>query len=124
MSNELIKKHLSLDQRFIKKIPYSSPLTDKKELYSILTWWVRLSGSSSTVGDLNGKKSDPTPLVHFKKGDIIFKIHSDTTKDGVKEFLKNKENPWLLIENKNGYKNLVTNHINKKPIKGFYMYRV
>lgn len=123
MSNELIKKHLSLDQKFIKKIPYSSPLADKNELYSILTWWVRLS-DSNTVGDLNGKKSDPTPLVHFKKGDIIFKIHSDTTKGGVKEFLKNKENPWLLIENKNGYKNLVTNYINKKPIKGFYMYRV
>ena len=50
-------------------------------------------------------------------------INLDSNKDGVSIFLKNKTNPWILIDNQNGTKNKITNNINKEPIRGFYIYR-
>ena len=50
-------------------------------------------------------------------------INLDSNKDGVSIFLKNKTNPWILIDNQNGTKNKITNNINKEPIRGFNIYR-
>jgi|GEM_PF-3445914 len=56
-------------------------------------------------------------------------INADPNRSGVLEFLENKENKenkennWIVIENENGIKNKVTNRIDSKPIKGFYMYK-
>ena len=122
MSIEIIDKYLSINKHFIKKIERSFPLKDKNTLYDILKWWMIVSkldriGSSK----LNGN----TPIMYIKLGSSLYYINADTSKEGVKTFLKNKTNSpeWRLITNNEGKVNKVTNDPNQQPIKGLYMYK-
>jgi|TARA_B110000902_G_scaffold22470_1_gene25070 hypothetical protein len=116
-SQELIKKHLTEGQNHIIKVT----LHNRETLYSILKWWKTLS-KSDTIGDLDNVNGN-TALIHIKLGSNTYYINADSNKYGVSIFLKNKANPWILIENENGTNNKITNNVNKEPIGGFYIYK-
>jgi|TARA_B110000908_G_C10150480_1_gene401100 hypothetical protein len=121
MSDEIIKKYLTIDHRYIKNISSSNPLKSKDILWKILKWWKILS-NSNTIGDLS-KVNGNFPLIFIKIGSNTYYVNADSTKDGVKIFLAKKENPWVLINNDNGVNNKITNSLFKEPVKGFYMYK-
>jgi len=123
MSQEFINKHLSIDQNYILKISQSRPLKTKSDFYAILKWWKTLS-KSNTIGNLKGKPSSNKRLIHIVLDSNMYYLNADTNKDGVAEFLKNKENNWVVIRNENGIPNKVTNRLDESPIKGFYFYKL
>jgi len=118
---EIINKYLTIDQKHIKKMTPNNALKSKQDLFQILKWWKILS-KANTIGEIiiNGN----TPTIRINLGSKNYVINADTNKEGVVEFLKNKEHPWILIENENGIQNKITNNENKSPIKGFYMYEI
>ena len=59
---------------------------------------------SDTIGDLDRMNAN-TAVIKIKLGSNIYNIKADSNKDGVSIFLKNKTNPWILIDNQNGTKN-------------------
>jgi len=118
--NELISKHLSLDQQYIKK--NNKPLSELSELYSILEWWRKLS-RSNTIGDLKLFTGN-TAIIGIVINNKTYFINADTTRKGVNEFLKNKNTALITINNNNGITNKVTNNPNMAAIEGFYMYKV
>ncbi|MAC41421.1 MAG: hypothetical protein CMJ05_06480 [Pelagibacterales bacterium] len=120
--SDLIRKYLTIDQKFFKSSSISRTMESKDELYKVLKWWKTLS-DSKTIGDLN-KINGNTPLIKIKLGSNIYVINADTTQEGTQIFLDNINNPWRLIKNENGIKNKVTNDSDKDPIKGFYMYKI
>jgi hypothetical protein len=118
---EIINKYLTVDQKHIKKMTPNNALKSKQDLFQILKWWKMLS-NANTIGEthINGN----TPTIRINLGSNNYVINADTNKEGVAEFLKNKEHPLILIENENGIQNKITNNENKSPIKGFYMYKI
>jgi hypothetical protein len=117
---EIINKYLTIDQKHIKKMTPNNALKSKQDLFQILKWWKILS-NASTIGEslINGN----TPTIRINLGSNNYVINADTNKEGVVEFLKNKQHPWILIENENGIQNKITNNEDNSPIKGFYMYK-
>jgi len=120
--SDFIKQYLTIDQNFFKNTSLQNPFSKKEELFTILKWWKTLS-KSETIGDLT-KINGNTPLIKIKIGSSVYVINADTTKQGIQTFLSNKNNLWKVIENENGIKNKITNELNEKPIKGFYMYKI
>ncbi|MDC0951084.1 hypothetical protein OAS02_06750 [Flavobacteriaceae bacterium] len=116
-----VLRYLTFDQQFIKKMNSSTSLKSKEELYSILNWWNKLS-KSDTIGDLDQMNCN-TPLIIIKLGSSSYYINADTNRAGVEAFLKNKINPWRLINNRDTKKNKITNDYNNNPIEGLYMYK-
>ena len=117
LMQEIINEYLTIDQKYIKHCN----IKNKNLLYDILKWWKKLS-ESETIGDLH-KINGNTALIKINLGSNKYVINADSNKEGVAEFLNNKNNPWCLIENDNGIENKITNSETKSPIKGFYMYK-
>ena len=117
-TEEIIKKHLTLDKNHIKKCNIDS----KDLLYDILKWWKNIT-KHKKIGDKNIKNGN-TQLIRINIGSNKYVINSDSKKEGVIAFLKNKNNPWILIQNENGVKNKITNNLKEEPIQGFYMYKL
>ena len=120
MSLEQIEKYFTPDKNFIKPIKKSFPITSKSEFFELLKWWSKIT-KSDRIGDLR-EMNNNTPLIFLKIGSSIYILNADSTKTGVKEFLKNKENPWEIIVNENGVKNKITNN-KSEAIPGFYFYK-
>ena len=115
---EITKKHLTLDKNHIKPCEIDS----KDLLYDILKWWRNIT-KHEKIGDKNIKNGN-TPLIRINIGSNKYVINADSKKEGVIIFLKNKNNPWILIQNENGLKNKITNNLTEEPIQGFYMYKL
>jgi hypothetical protein len=114
---EIIDKYLSIDQRYIKPIR----LSDRDVFYKILSCWSMLNKSEdSRIG-----KSDYGGSAHLKLeiGNRKYYLNSDTNGRGVREFLKNRGNNWRVIQNANGFANVVTNKLDETSIPGFYFYK-
>jgi hypothetical protein len=114
---EIIDKYLSIDQRYIEPIR----LSDRDIFFRILSCWSMINQSDdSRIGD-----SDYGGTAHLKLeiGDKKYYLNSDTNRRGVKEFLKNKANNWKIIQNINGFANVVTNKPDDTSIPGFYFYK-
>ncbi|NVK75959.1 MAG: hypothetical protein HWE24_20985 [Oceanospirillaceae bacterium] len=120
-AQDLIERYLTLDHQYIKPMKSSLNLKTREDLMSLLQWWHKLSNSDA-IGNLV-EMNNNTALVILNQGSNTYYINADTKKDGVIEFLKNKENSWHIIINENGVKNKVTNRLDKEPIEGFYMYK-
>lgn len=114
---EIINEYLTIDQNHINHCN----IQNKDLLYDILKWWKKLS-QSDTIGNLHEINGN-TALIKINLRSNKYVINADSNKEGVAEFLNNKNNPWCLIENDNGIKNKITNSETKSPIKGFYMYK-
>lgn len=121
MSFEQVKKYFSGDRNFINPINRNFSLKDKDEFIEILKWWSTIT-TSNTIGDLTLMNKN-TPLIYLQIGSSTYYINADSTKNGVKEFLKNKKESWSIIVNENGVKNKVTNSVNSDAIPGFYFYK-
>ena len=121
---ERVRNYLSSDLNYIETVSVNNVVSiNKKEtLYDLLECWVKFT-KKETIGDLN-KYNRNTTRIKVKIGSKEYKINSDTTKEGVEEFLENNENNWSLINNENGVKNKITNDLYENPIRGFYMYLV
>jgi len=114
---EIIDRYLSIDQRYIMPIK----LSDRDVFFSILSCWSMINQSDdSRIGN-----SDYGGTAHLKLeiGDKKYYLNSDTNRIGVREFLKNKENNWRVIQNANGFANVVTNKLDETSIPGFYFYK-
>ena len=121
---ERVRNYLSSDLNYIETVSVNNVVSiNKKEtLYDLLECWVKFT-KKETIGDLN-KYNRNTTRIKVKIGSKEYKINSDTTKEGVEEFLENKKYKWSLINNENGVKNKITNDLYENPIRGFYMYLV
>ena len=107
-----------IDNNYIRKCKLNS----KEDLFSLLKWWLKLS-SENTIGDLS-KVHRQTRIINLILGSNHYYLNADTTRDGVKEFLLNKQNSWSIIVNQNGEKNLVTNSDTNNSIQGLYFYKI
>jgi hypothetical protein len=119
--NEIVKRYLTIDQKHIKRIKQTDEITSIDIFYQILKSW-KIISSEKTIGYCSPNGNVPQIRISLDGNKYV--VNADSTKDGVTEFLKNKNNPWYLIENKKGIKNKITNTENKSSIKGFYMYKV
>ena len=101
----------------------TNPLTCKKQLYVLLTmWFQRTENLNDTIGDLDIHNKN-VPIVTLNIGKRSFYINADTTRQGVEQFLHNKDRDWNIIENNRGRENKVTNDPDNNSIEGFYMYQ-
>jgi hypothetical protein len=108
----------------IKKIDRKNPIRNKADLFKLCEHWLQESDSLS-IGPLNENGSNPTPWIWVNIDGKEHKIHADTKRHGVKEFIVNKSNPWLLIKTlRAAAKIKVTNNLENQTIDGFYMYIV
>ena len=121
---ERVRNYLSSDLNYIETVSVNNivSINKKETLYDLLECWMKFT-KKETIGDLN-KYNRNTTRIKVKIGSKEYKINSDTTKEGVEEFLENKENNWSLINNENGVKNKITNDLSENSIRGFYMYLV
>ena len=121
---ERVRNYLSSDLNYIETVSTNNTVSinNKETLYDLLDCWMKFT-KKETIGDLN-KYNRNTTRIKVKIGSKEDKINSDTTKEGIEEFLENKENNWSLINNENGVKNKITNDLYENPIRGFYMYLV
>ena len=119
-TNELIKKHLSIDQNYINEIKRENALNEE-DFFNLLKWWLKLT-KKTTIGDLS-IHSKNTPLIFLKKDSNLYYLNADTNKEGVSEFLVNKVNSFTTIPNVKGILNKITNRSDSEPIKGFYLYK-
>ena len=117
---ELIDRYLTGDKNHFKKMNRENMLDSKEKLYYLLKWWLKLS-NKNTIGNTDNTNNNQQ-LILIELGANRYYINADTNKAGVKEFLKNKNEPWRLIENRNGNLNKITN--SDSDIPGFYMYQV
>ena len=121
MSFEQVNKYFSADKNFVNPINRPFSIKDKDEFIEILKWWSTIT-TSNTIGDLMIMNKN-TPLIYLQLGSSIYYLNADSTKSGVKEFLKNKKESWSIIVNENGVKNKVTNSVSSDAIPGFYFYK-
>ena len=115
---ERVRNYLSSDLNYIETVS----INNKETLYDLLDCWMKLT-KKETTGDLE-KHNRNTQRIRVSIGGKDYKINSDTTKEGVEEFLENRKNTWCLINNENGVKNKITNDLSENSIRGFYMYLV
>ena len=112
---EISKKFLDGD--YIKPMINSCFLSSKEELYYLFKTW-KIISNASTIGNLAlFPKNKKIILLNIR--DNSFFINADTTRNGVLEFLKNKDNPWVIAKKSK----VVTNKIDSQTIKGFYIYK-
>ena len=117
---ELVKNYihyLTPDKNHIKQIRRNVALNSKEDLYNILDLWQTLT-HETTIG-LNNNIS---ATIYIRLGVREYQINSDSTKDGVKRFLENRNNEWERAINATS-PNKFTNHQNGEKVVGFQLYR-
>jgi hypothetical protein len=120
---EILENYLSLDKNFIKRIENQNKvLNNKEDFFKILKWWLKLT-NNNTIGDLS-LYSNNTKILKLNIGENSYYLNADSNKSGVAEFIKNKDNAWITIQNENGRMNKITNRNDSTPIAGLYLYKV
>ena len=119
---ETIRKYLTIDQNHVKEISKGSPLRSKDEFNQILKVWSMVnSESTASVGSSSYSQK---PWIWIEIGSSLYHLNSDTKLFGVNEYLEYKNSDWSLIENDKGVVNKIVNSPNRKPIEGFYLYKL
>lgn len=93
----------------------------KDELILVLKSWLKTN--EITIG--NGEnKTGNTKWIFLKINENKYYINADTTREGIKVFVKNHEenNSLKIIQNNRSVYKKVSNDINGKAIKGLYFY--
>ena len=119
-TTSFINKYLSADKNHIKQLSAVSALRSKEELYKLLKWWL-MTTKDYRIG--NPSLANNTPVILLVVGSSNYYINADTTKEGVRDFLANKNNPWQIVLSNRGNQNVVTNRLDGMKIPGFYMYK-
>ena len=106
-----------IEGEYIKPMINTYILSSKEELYDLLKTW-KIISNASTIGNTTVYKKNKKIII-LNIRDNSFFINADTTRNGVIEFLKNKDNPWVIAKKSK----VVTNKVDSQTIKGFYMYK-
>tara|TARA_B100000963_G_scaffold145209_1_gene126483 strand:- start:117 stop:473 length:357 start_codon:yes stop_codon:yes gene_type:complete len=106
-----------LEGEYIKPMINTYILSSKEELYDLLKTWKIISNASTIGNTALFPKNKKIILLNIR--DDSFFLNADTTRNGVIEFLINKDNPWTILKKSK----VVTNKIDLQTIKGFYMYK-
>jgi len=126
-NNEIMEQ--LIDGNFIIRMEENNPLTSKDDLIQLLQYWVDQTGGPKEnlgypIGDYDnfGK----TPWIYISLNNEYYFINADTNKKGVIEFLENhkNQNPWIIVANRNGVFNKVTNNKDGNSIKYLYFYAI
>jgi len=110
-----------IDQ-YITKMDRNQPIY-LNELIELLGKWERES-KAETIGNLNGRRSNPTPLLWISSNGELYRMHTDTKRKGIEMFLKNQNKNYQMkiIKNSRGIFNLVSNDSEGRSISGLYFY--
>ena len=114
--------HLTSDRKFIERMDKRNPLQNRTEFYQLLEYWYennKFSGFSRINENL---PTNNTPCIWVKHKGELFRLNGDTTINGVREFLDNRDSEWNVIANAKGRRNKVVVTKDKSPISGFYFY--
>lgn len=117
------KNKSSNNMKYIDKMTENNPLNSINELVNLLKKW-KDNSDSETIGDLKGRNSNPTPLIWININNKMYKIHTDTKRKGIEMFIQNHENDnqLIIIKNRDGIYNKITNDSDNKSISGLYFY--
>jgi hypothetical protein len=92
----------------IQKISKADAVS-KRQFHNMLQQWLRETDEKQ-IGDesVQGR----SPWVFIKEGDQIFRLHADTKRSGVKEYLQAAESldhkiEWQVVRNRRGRMNSV-----------------
>lgn len=121
--NEIIQKYLSFDQKYIKGNK-DNPIKSEELFYQILKAWLYINKNSDARTGNSPSKNGFVNNFWIVLGSRTYYLNSDTERNGVLEFFRNRENSWKRIANRDGKKNLITNKTSEEAIKGFYFYKV
>ena len=100
-------------------------LNSREDLFTLLKIW-KQSTKGGTIGDItNDQISNNTQIIKLRLNNTSYYINADTTREGVSQFLENRNKSWITILNERGKNiNKITNNEDSTPIEGFYMYTV
>jgi hypothetical protein len=118
-SQEIQDMYLEPGAKFIKQIKRSDPLPSKDIFNQILDCWV--SHNTEAKDQIGNTDVGVNPLIFIKHSNHLLRLHSDTKLEGVLEYLKNKNLPWVITRNRNGKLNRIC-QAGLEPISGFFFY--
>ncbi len=97
-------------------------INSKDNLIKLLNIWLEKT-VEMTIGDIDNFPKYTKWISLNLNGNIYF-INSDSSREGIKVFVKNHENnnSWKIILNRDSIFNKVSNDAAGKPIKGLYFY--
>ena len=102
--------YLTPDKNHIKQIRRNVALNSKEDLYNILDLWQTLT-HETTIG-LNNNIS---ATIYIRLGVREYQINSDSTKEGIKRFLENRNNDWRQAINANAPNKFTNQKIIENP---------
>jgi hypothetical protein len=107
----------------MKMVTRSEPIS-KAELHRRLQVWMN-SDNERQIGDLDVQGR--TPWIWIKDGSDLFRLHSDTKREGVADYLGlaneiGSELEWTVISSQKGNPTKVAFGPNKETVRGFYLY--
>ena len=119
---ELAKK---IEGNYILQMNNDNALNSKEDLFTLLKIW-KQSTKGGTIGDItNDQINNNTQIIKLRLNNTSYYINADTTREGVSQFLENRNKSWITILNERGKNiNKITNNEDSTPIEGFYMYTV
>ena len=132
LKNEIttIKKGVKIKVKTVEEpIEYLSRIRQneaisKPEFNNLLEYWYNNSNKDRiTEIDVIGV----TPWIFIKDGERTYRLHADTRREGVEEYLNNyKNSDWVIVENNVGNLNAVAFSTNETPIRaiGLNLYLV
>ncbi|GEM_PF-2444268 len=88
--NELAKRYLTQDQKYIKKRSKSDPINTKDELFDILKVWKMINQDPNC--QIGKGDTGNTPWLYIQLQEKVFYMNSDTKRIGIQEFYSNKSN--------------------------------
>jgi hypothetical protein len=96
----------------------------KAEFHKRLREWVE-NTNEARVGDPDDDNRQPCAYV--SDGGNVFRLHSDTQRDGVKEYLAlvskhGDDLEWSIVQNRDGKMNKLAYGPTKKRLSYFYLY--
>jgi len=101
----------------------SQPLS-KSEFHTRLREWIETT-NESRVGDPDD--DNRKPCAYISDGGKVFRLHSDTKRKGVEEYLtivdaRGDDLPWYIVESRTGKKVAVAFDSDSSPLHHFYLY--
>lgn len=109
-----------IDQ-YISKMDRNNPIY-LNELIELLGKWQRES-KAKTIGNVK-LIGGVTPLLWISSNGNLYRMHTDTKREGIEMFLKNQNKNYQMkiIKNTRGRFNLVSNDSEGRSIYGLYFY--
>ena len=116
-----VNQTLEKTPEYLDRIARRDAITISK-FNDLLKQWFNNSSEPRISEEIVGVRA----WIHIKDRKKIYRLNSDTTLCGVKEYLKKYTNSdWVIVENQRGNRNKVAFGTEKKHIiEGFYLYLV